>query len=85
MASECAVIGTPAIYVNSLNAGTLQDQEKYGLIFNLRDDQTLVTLISPFLVGGSLKKEDTRQRSKKMLLNKVDVTDFVLRTIEDAN
>ena len=32
MASECAVMGTPSIYINSLTAGTLEDQEN-GLIF----------------------------------------------------
>ena len=33
MASECAMLGTPAIYVNSITAGTLEEQEKYGLIY----------------------------------------------------
>ncbi|MGA2408340.1 MAG: hypothetical protein ABSF81_16535 [Bacteroidales bacterium] len=33
MASECAMLGTPAIYVNSLDAGTLREQDdKYQLI-----------------------------------------------------
>ena len=31
MASECAVLGTPAIYVNSLQLGYLFEEEKYGL------------------------------------------------------
>ena len=33
MASECAMLGTPAMYINTLGAGTLEEQEKYGLIF----------------------------------------------------
>jgi predicted glycosyltransferase len=36
MASECAALGTPAIYVNSLDAGTLQQQAEVGLIINKR-------------------------------------------------
>ena len=39
MASECAVLGTPSIYVNSLSAGSLENQEKENLIhmFNSTD------------------------------------------------
>ena len=33
MASECAVMGTPSIYINSLTAGTLEDQEKWFNIY----------------------------------------------------
>ena len=37
MASECAVMGTPSIYINSLSAGTLENQAKkmgYYLFLN---------------------------------------------------
>lgn len=40
MASECAVIGTPAIYINPQQAGTIDEQEKAGILFhydNLQD------------------------------------------------
>jgi len=30
MASECAMLGTASIYVNTITAGTLEEQEKYG-------------------------------------------------------
>ncbi|MGE5457724.1 MAG: DUF354 domain-containing protein, partial [Methanococcaceae archaeon] len=36
MASECAMLGTPAIYVNTLDSGVLEEQEKYGLIISFR-------------------------------------------------
>ena len=43
MASECAVLGTPAIYVNSLTAGSLEEQEKrYGLIFGFRNSNGVI-------------------------------------------
>ena len=32
MASECAILGTPSIYVNTLSAGSLEDQAKQNLI-----------------------------------------------------
>tara|TARA_B100000315_G_C14584869_1_gene592441 strand:+ start:2797 stop:2976 length:180 start_codon:yes stop_codon:yes gene_type:complete len=37
MASECAMLVTHAIYVNSLTAGTLEKQEEYGLIYGFRN------------------------------------------------
>lgn len=37
MASEAAMLGTPAIYTNPLSAGTLEEQERYGLLFRITD------------------------------------------------
>ena len=36
-ASEAVMLGTPAIYVNPIDAGTIQMQAAYGLLFNFRD------------------------------------------------
>ena len=35
-ASESCLMGTPAIYVNTISAGTIEEQEKSGLLFNYR-------------------------------------------------
>ena len=39
MASECAILGTPSIYVNSLSAGILEEHKQQNLIhmFNSTD------------------------------------------------
>jgi uncharacterized protein len=37
MASECAALGTPAIYVNPQSAGTIDEQSGYGIVFQFRD------------------------------------------------
>jgi predicted glycosyltransferase len=37
MASESAILGTPAIYINSMEAGTINEQEKYGLVNHFRN------------------------------------------------
>lgn len=37
MASECAVLGTPSIYVNPQQAGTIDEQEKAGLLYHLKN------------------------------------------------
>ena len=42
MASESAIMGTPSIYVNSLTAGTLEDQEKKGLLYIFNSSEGLI-------------------------------------------
>ena len=35
MASESAILGTPSIYVNTLTAGTIDEQEKFAYSLEL--------------------------------------------------
>ena len=50
MASECAMMGTPAIYVNSLDAGTLREQEdKYQLIYGFRSSAGVLEKVSELI------------------------------------
>ena len=47
MASECAVLGTPAIYANNLSAGTLEEQRsKYGLVFYCKNSNEIIGEVS---------------------------------------
>ena len=73
MASECAMIGTPAIYVNSLNAGTLKEQEAYGLIKGFRNYAGVLDEINTILAIPDLKRT-YRKRLDTMLTEKIDVT-----------
>jgi predicted glycosyltransferase len=82
MASECAMLGTPAIYVNSLNAGTLIAQEKSGSIFGFRNSIGVLEKALELLENSNLK--DTFQENKKSLLeNSIDVTSFMVWFIEN--
>jgi len=82
MASECAVLGTPAIYVNSLTAGTLEEQEKYGLISGYRNSDGVLQKAKEFLQIPNLK-EEYQSRRMKMLEDKIDVTAFMVWFIEN--
>ena len=87
VASECAALGTPAIYVNTLSAGTLKEQEeKYGLICCFYDPQTgqsealgkaVELLQRPHL------KEEWRGKRGRLLADKIDVTQFVMDLVEN--
>ena len=77
MASECAMLGTPAIYVNTLNAGTLREQSSYGLIHHFMNgdgvlEEALLILQSPD------SKRSYGRRSKLMLDHKIDVTKMLV-------
>ena len=77
MASECAMIGTPAIYVNSLDAGTLQEQEAYGLIRGFRDYDGVLEEIRSVMSLADIKGS-FRKRLNLMLAEKIDVTKLLV-------
>lgn len=82
MASECAVLGTPAIYVNSITAGTLEEQETYGLIFGFRNADGVLEKAIQLLKTPHLKKE-WQKRRQEMLSDKIDVTAFLVWFVEN--
>ncbi len=88
-ASECAVLGTHAIYVNTLRLGyTDEEEEKYDLVYNYSDpesidgdalDKTIELLKNPNLwQEGKTKRE-------KLLVDKINVTKFMVDFIEQYN
>jgi predicted glycosyltransferase len=83
MASECAMLGTPAIYVNSLDAGTLREQEdKYKLIFGFRSSDGVIEKVKELLSFPNIKAE-FQLRCQKMLSEKINLTDFLVWFIEN--
>ena len=77
MASECAMLGTPAIYVNSLNAGTLREQSSYGLIHSFRDSNGVIDE-AELIVSDPVGKLGYAERAALMLREKVDVTSMLV-------
>jgi len=76
MASECAMLGTPAIYVNTLSAGTLQDQEKNGLLYSYRNPKRVIEKAEEILKDRNAKQKQINC-SKNYLKNKINVTEFM--------
>ena len=78
MASECAMMGTPAIYVNSLDAGTLREQEdKYQLIHGFRSSAGVLEKVSELINTPDIKNV-YKLRKNKMLSEKIDPTAFLV-------
>jgi predicted glycosyltransferase len=83
MASECAILGIPAIYVNSLELGYLKEQEeKYGLVYGFRNSKGIIKKAIQLLQNSKLK-QDHKMRRKKMLADKIDVTSFMVWFVEN--
>ena len=75
MASECAIMGTPSIYINSLSAGTLEDQEKKGILSIFKSPNGLIEKSREILMNPKAKKE-TKQKSIDLFKNKIDINIF---------
>lgn len=82
MASECAVMGTTAIYVNSMEAGTIDEQEKYGLVYHLKNGEEVLALTKKLLAIPDLKTK-AKENAAKLINDKIDVTAFLVWFIEN--
>jgi len=85
-ASECAVLGTHAIYVNTLGLGYITEEEKrYHLITDfssrLCTDGAVLAEARELLENNNLKTEG-KQKGKILIRDKCDVTAFIVWFIE---
>lgn len=87
MASECSILGTPAIFLDNAGRGYTDEQEKiYGSVFNftesIEDQKKSIQKCIELLQAENLKQEWQKKR-KKLLEDKIDVTAFMTRFIEN--
>jgi len=83
MASECACMGTPAIYVNSLDVGYCTEEENlYNLIYGFRNSAGVLEKAMELLNKPDLRTE-WQNRRQKMLSDKMDVTAFTVWFVEN--
>ena len=81
MASECALLGTPAIYLDNEGRGYTDEQEKeFGAVFNFTEsekDQTAsIKKGIEILKDAKVKKKWSKKRVR-ILKDKIDVTEFL--------
>jgi len=87
MASECAVLGTPSIFLDNDGRGyTDEQEEKYELVFNFTesasDQEKSIQKGLEILQMQSLKSE-WKKRKDKMLSEKIDVTAMMVWLVEN--
>jgi uncharacterized protein len=82
MASEAAILGTPAIYLDDEGRGYTDEQEKkYGLLFNYSeslDDQKASIEKGVELLTSGEAREKWKKRRGTLLRNTIDVTDYII-------
>lgn len=75
MASECALLGTPAIYINPLNAGIIKEEVDAGILFH----HTLYNEISDAaikIILDPVSKVSSKLGALNFLNTKINVTAF---------
>lgn len=78
-ASESAVLGTPAIYMNNLSMGYINDEKNAGLLFQTTDyDEIIEHIDNVFSVG----KQVFNKKLERLINNKIDPTAFLVWFIE---
>ncbi len=81
MASESAILGTPAVYVDVVGRGYTNEQErKYGLVSNFRPSQPDAAIArAREILAADRKNDDDFQAGRRRLLEeKLDVTSFMV-------
>jgi predicted glycosyltransferase len=86
MASESAVLGTPAIFINNQHFGCIDDQANYGLLFiysESENDQISAIKKAEEIAIKKNVKEDYLAKKEKMLADKIDVSAFLIWFVEN--
>lgn len=87
MASECAVLGTSAVYIDFAGRGyTDEEESRYGLVYNFKDDkasqENALTKALELIKQDDIKKE-SRLKSKRLIDEKIDMTKFFTEFLEN--
>lgn len=81
MASEAAVLGVPAIYIDSTSRDYTQEQErKYGLVFNFSETERDITKAiqkGEEILSHPEQRNRFAEGHKRLLADKLDVTAFL--------
>ena len=82
MASEAAVLGTPAVFCSPVGRGYTDEEEKrFGLVWNVKKEEDALRAVDQILAIGpdaaSLRREFQRRRSH-LIRESVDVTGWIL-------
>lgn len=85
-ASECAVLGTHAVYINTLRLGyTDEEEEKYSLVYNFSTPISMEKKAfdkSIELLKNHNLREDGKKKRDKLLKDKIDATAFMVQFVE---
>jgi predicted glycosyltransferase len=87
MATEATILGTPTVRCNSFvgenDMGNFVElEQKYGLVFNFKNAKESVQKAIELVEQSGLKQE-WHERRKKLLEDKIDITEFMVKFLEN--
>lgn len=83
MASESALLGTAAIYVNTMVPDLIKEQEReYGIISVFAGFEGILDRVDELFDRPDLKSE-TKKKSERLINSKCDVTGFLVSFVEE--
>jgi len=79
MASEAAVLGTPAIFLNNKHFGCIDDQAEYGVLFQYSESQEdqLRLIDKSVELASRTDKSEYKQKAIRMTNDKIDLSAFL--------
>lgn len=85
MASEAAVLGTPAVYLDEVGRGYTSEQEsRYGLVANFRPDAAgCAAALERGLAMLAAGRDSFKARRESLLAEKIDLTAFMFSLLEN--
>lgn len=86
MASEAAVLGTPALYIADTGRGYTDElSERYALVhnFTLKEADKALRKAQSLLLIPNLR-EGSQMRREKMLSERIDATEWLMRYVESV-
>ena len=69
------------IYINPIEADTINEQENYGLLFHFRNYEGVIDKVKAMLRQSDLK-EKSEEKRRRMLSEKISLTPFLVWFIE---
>ena len=86
IASECACLGVPSVYINDSQLGYTNEQQRYGLLYSYSSsssDQDKAIRKSIELASDGCIKTVSSSKKNTLLSEKIDVTAFMVWFVEN--
>lgn len=79
--SESGILGVPGVYLSTIRLGYLDFLEQYGLLKQTTDTDEALQMCLDWLKDPQAKEKCARAR-EEFLKDRIDVTDFIVETLE---
>lgn len=88
VASECAILGTPAVCMNTIRAGLQTELEsRYGLVFNFhnrQDEGAAIDLAVQIARESGAQRGIWREKASQLVNDHIDVTEYLANVVEEC-